>query len=250
MLKYNCLIIEDEPLSAEMLTDYVHQVPFLELKGVCTDAIYAIDVLQKEKIDLLFLDIHLPRLKGMEFLESLHNPPRVIIVSAYKEYALQAFELNVVDYLLKPIRLSRFLKAVNKLPIQGDQQQAHLAQPPLPHPAHHTLPPAGSGDRTYFFFTVGKKKVKVFLDEILYIESMREYVRITMKDKSVLTKFQLSAIEELLSRNNFIRIHRSFIVAKDKISSFTATDVEINNKEIPIGRSYKDAVLVELERSA
>lgn len=241
MLKYNCLIIEDEPLSAEMLTDYVHQVPFLELKGVCTDAIYAIDRLQKEKIDLLFLDIHLPRLKGMEFLESLNNPPRVIIVSAYKEYALQAFELNVVDYLLKPIRLSRFLKAVNKLHQPCPEQP--VEQAPL-----QPLPPPVTGDRTYFFFTVGKKKVKVFLDEILYIESMREYVRITLKDKSVLTKFQLSAIEELLSRNNFLRIHRSFIVAKDKISSFTATDVEINNKEIPIGRSYKDAVLVELER--
>jgi len=234
MLKYSCLIVEDEPLSAEILTDYIRQVPFLELRSVCADAIYAMELLQNEKIDLLFLDIHLPKLKGMEFLESLRNPPRVIIISAYKDYALQAFELNVVDYLLKPIRFSRFLKAVNKLDQQADNK-------PL-------SPPADTRERTYFFFSVGKKKVKVFLDEILYIESLREYVRITTRDKNILTKFQLSAIEELLSRNNFIRIHRSFIVAKDKINAFTATDVEINNKQIPIGRSYKELVIGLLER--
>ena len=234
MLKYSCLIVEDEPLSAEILTDYVRQVPFLELRSVCADAIYAMELLQKEKIDLLFLDIHLPKLKGMEFLESLRNPPRVIIISAYKDYALQAFELNVVDYLLKPIRFSRFLKAVNKLEQQPENK-------PLSTPAE-------TRERTYFFFSVGKKKVKVFLDEILYIESLREYVRITMRDKNILTKFQLSAIEELLSRNNFIRVHRSFIVAKDKISAFTATDVEINNNQIPIGRSYKELVIGLLER--
>lgn len=234
MLKYSCLIVEDEPLSAEILTDYIRQVPFLELRSVCADAIYAMEMLQKEKIDLLFLDIHLPKLKGMEFLESLRNPPRVIIVSAYKDYALNAFELNVVDYLLKPIRFSRFLKAVNKLDQQTDNK-------PLP-AAKETR------ERTYFFFSVGKKKVKVFLDEILYIESLREYVRITTREKSILTKFQLSAIEELLSKNNFIRVHRSFIVAKDKISAFTATDVEINNKQIPIGRSYKELVIGLLER--
>ncbi|HVV04210.1 MAG TPA: LytTR family DNA-binding domain-containing protein [Puia sp.] len=234
MLKYSCLIVEDEPLSAEILTDYIRQVPFLELRSVCADAIYAMELLQKEKFDLLFLDIHLPKLKGMEFLESLRNPPRVIIISAYKDYALQAFELNVVDYLLKPIRFSRFLKAVNKLDQQSDSRPVSS--------------PAETRERTYFFFSVGKKKVKVFLDEILYIESLREYVRITTRDKNILTKFQLSAIEELLSRNNFIRIHRSFIVAKDKINAFTATDVEINNKQIPIGRSYKELVIGILER--
>jgi len=234
MLKYSCLIVEDEPLSAEILTDYVRQVPFLELRSVCTDAIYAMELLQKEKIDLLFLDIHLPKLKGMEFLESLHNPPHVIIVSAYKDYALTAFELNVVDYLLKPIRFSRFLKAVNKLNQSSENRPLSI--------------PADAGERTYFFFSVGKKKVKVFLDEILYIESLREYVRITTSQKSILTKFQLSAVEELLSKNNFIRVHRSFIVAKDKISAFTATDVEINSKQIPIGRSYKELVIGLLER--
>src|SRR5258708_352767 len=235
MLKYNCIIVEDEPLSAEILTDYIKQVPFLELRSVCVDAIYAMEILQKEKIDLLFLDIHLPRIKGLEFLDSLRKPPPVINVSAYKEYALEGFELNVIDYLLKPVRFSRFLKAVGKL---------HQQQPTPSLPAATVIP----GERTHFFFSVGKKKVKVFLDEILYIESLREYVRITTKEKNILTKFQLSRIEELLSQNNFLRIHRSFIVAKDKINAFTTVDVEINNKQIPIGRSYKELVLAQLEQ--
>lgn len=236
MLKYSCLIVEDEPLAAEVLTDYISQVPFLELKGVCADAIYAMEMLQANKIDLIFLDIHLPKLKGLEFLESLKNPPAVIITSAYNEYALQGFDLNVVDYLLKPIRFNRFLKAVNKLKQQQDGAPASTAAAP--------------GERLYIFFNVGKKRVKIYLDEIMFIESLREYVRISTPEKSILTKFQLSEIEGLLAKNNFIRIHRSFIVAKDKIDAFTATDVEISGKQIPIGRSYKELVISVLENQA
>ena len=236
MLKYNCIVVEDEPLAAEVLTDYIQQVPFLELSEVCTDAIFAMEKLQADKIDLMFLDIHLPKLKGLDFLEALKTPPRVIITSAYKEYALAGYELNVIDYLLKPIRFNRFLKAVNKLnqfTPQTIQQTANAA----------------NAERKFFFFNVGKKRVKIFMDEILYIESLREYVRITTKDKSILTKFQLNEIEEMLSKNNFLRIHRSFIAAKDKIAAFTATDVEINNKSIPIGRSYKELVLSVLQNN-
>ena len=236
MLKYNCIIVEDEPLAAEVLTDYIQQVPFLELSEVCTDAIFAMEKLQSSKIDLMFLDIHLPKLKGLDFLEALKTPPHVIITSAYKEYALAGYELNVIDYLLKPIRFNRFLKAVNKLN-QFTQQSINQ------------ITPAANGERKYFFFNVGKKRVKIFMDEILYIESLREYVRITTKDKSILTKFQLNEIEDMLSKNNFLRIHRSFIAAKDKIAAFTATDVEINNKSIPIGRSYKELVLSVLQNS-
>jgi DNA-binding LytR/AlgR family response regulator len=226
--------VEDEPLAAEVLTDYIQQVPFLKLEAVCTDAIFAMQQLQDSKIDLMFLDIHLPKLKGLDFLESLKTPPHVIVTSAYKDYALEGYELNVIDYLLKPIRFNRFLKAVNKL-----EQHKDVA---LPSSDSNVL-----AERKSFFFNVGKKRVKIFLDEILYIESLREYVRITTKDKSILTKFQLNEIEELLSKNNFIRIHRSFIAAKDKITAFTATDVEINNKSIPIGRSYKELVLSVLQ---
>lgn len=236
MLKYNCIIVEDEPLAAEVLADYIQQVPFLQLNHICTDAIYAMEKLKSDEIDLIFLDMHLPKLKGLEFLEALKTPPHVIITSAYKEYALEGYELNVIDYLLKPIRFNRFLKAVNKLN-QDKQQSIHQPTAVI------------STERKSFFFNVGKKRVKIFLDEILYIESLREYVRITTKDKSILTKFQLNEIEDLLSKNNFLRIHRSFIAAKDKIAAFTATDVEINNKSIPIGRSYKELVLSVLQNN-
>jgi DNA-binding LytR/AlgR family response regulator len=233
MRKYSCIIIEDEPLPAEVLSDYVRQVPFLELKTVCNDALFAIEFLQNEKVDLIFLDIHLPKLKGFEFLESLKNPPHVIITSAYKDYALRGFELNVIDYLLKPIRFNRFLKAVNKL--NQVQQPVFVNQ-------------KAAAERQYIFFNVGKKKVKIYLDEILFIESLKDYVKITTNGKSILTKFQLSEIEDKLSKSNFIRIHRSFIVARDKISAFSANDVEVDNKSIPIGRSYKELVLSLLEK--
>ena len=236
MQQYNCLIVEDEPLAAEVLQDYVSQVPFLTLGGVCGDAIYAMEKLQREKIDLIFLDIHLPKLKGLDFIKTLRNPPHIIIVSAYHEYALQGYEYNVIDYLLKPVEFSRFLMAVNK-----------MRQTPTTTSAIQLTSEAA--ERPYIFFNVGKKRVKIFLDEILYIESLKEYVRIFTKAKSILTKFQLGQIESLLARNNFMRVHRSFIVAKDKIDAFTASDLEINGKQIPVGRSYKELVQAILDKS-
>jgi DNA-binding LytR/AlgR family response regulator len=233
MLKYNCLVVEDEPLAAEILVDYISQVPFLELKTVCSDAIYAMEILQTEKIDLIFLDIHLPKLKGLDFLESLKVPPSVIITSAYKDYALQAFDVGVIDYLLKPIRFTRFLKAVGK-----------MNQP------NRVLPsgqPAAATERKHVYFNVGKKRVKTYLDEILFIESVREYVRITTLEKSILVKYHITEMEELLSKENFVRVHRSFIANKGKIAAFTATEVEIGGKQIPIGRSYKEVVISLLE---
>jgi DNA-binding LytR/AlgR family response regulator len=235
MQRYNCIIVEDEPLAAEVIRDYILQIPFLQLKGICTDALYAMEVLQKEKIDLVFLDIHLPKLKGFDFIKALKKPPQVIITSAYQEYALQGYELNVVDYLLKPIEFNRFLMAVNKL--------KELSNGDSPAVTHTTVP-----ERAGLFFNVSKKKVKVYIDEILYIESLKEYIRITTKDKSILTKFQLGQIEEMLSRNGFLRVHRSFLVAKNKIDAFTATEVEIAGQQIPIGRSYKELVMAVLEK--
>jgi len=230
MQKITCLIIEDEPLAAEVLEDYISQVPFLELTSIIDNAISALEFLQKQNIDLIFLDIHLPKLKGLDFIRALNDPPQIIITSAYQDYALQGYELNVVDYLLKPIEFSRFISAVNK----SRQQILSSRQ-------------AGS-QRTYLFFNVGKKKVKVFLDEILYIESYKEYIKIISKNKSILTKFQLGQTEELLQSNNFLRIHRSFIVAKDKIDAFSATDIEIDGKLLPIGRSFKEEVYAQLEK--
>src|SRR3954463_1539145 len=146
MHRYNCIIVEDEPLAAEVIKDYIEQVPFLQLKGSCTDALYAMDLLQKENIDLVFLDIHLPKLKGLDFIIALRKPPQIIITSAYQDYALQGYELNVVDYLLKPIEFNRFLMAVNKL------KERSSAEP----------------QREVLFFNVSKKRVKVYIDEILF----------------------------------------------------------------------------------
>lgn len=235
MQRITCLIVEDEPLAAEVLQDYVSMIPFLHLAGISGDAIFALQELEEKTIDLIFLDIHLPKLKGLDFIRTLKNPPKIIITSAYQEYALQGYELHVLDYLLKPIEFSRFVAAVTKA-----RQEIEAGR-------QGSKPGAGT-ERPFLFFNVGKKKVKMFLDEILYIESLKEYIKIVSKEKTLLTKFQLGQTEELLHNNNFLRIHRSFIVAKDKIDAFTATDVEVQGKLIPIGRSYKEQVYAELER--
>lgn len=235
MQKINCLIVEDEPLASEVLEDYIRQVPFLHLVGVCGDAIYALEVMQKEQIELVFLDIHLPKLRGLDFIKTLENSPKIIITSAYQDYALQGYELNVLDYLLKPIEFKRFVAAVNKArELKVNWPSADCSQE--------------AKERPFLFFSVGKKKVKIYLDEILFIESLKEYIKIVAKDKSILTKFQLGQTEDLLKNINFLRIHRSFIVAKDKVDAFTATDVEIQGKLIPIGRSYKEQVYAQLEK--
>jgi DNA-binding LytR/AlgR family response regulator len=229
-----CLIVEDEPLAAEVLEDYINQIPFLHLVKKCEDAIFALEILQKEKIDLIFLDIHLPKLKGLDFIKTLENPPKIIITSAYQDYAMQGYELNVIDYLIKPIEFDRFVSAVNKAHQKDELFQSVINK-------HMT-------DRQYLFFNVGKKKIKIFLDEILYIESLKEYIKIVSKEKSILTKFQLGQIEELLRNCNFLRVHRSFIIAKNKVDAYTASDIEINGFLIPVGRSYKENVYAQFEK--
>ena len=221
-------------MAAEILQDYISQVPFLNLVAISVDAIYALDILRKEKIDLIFLDINLPKLKAFDFIKTLNNPPHIIITTAYHEYALQGYEHNVVDYLVKPIEFNRFLAAVNK-----------LKQPDSTKPVQILAP---EKEKEFMFFNISKKKVKIYLEDILYIESLREYIRIVTTNKTIQTKLQLSQIEALLPKSHFIRIHRSFIVAKNKIEAFTSTDVEINNKQISIGRSYKELVQSIIEK--
>jgi len=233
MKKYNCIIVEDEPIAAEVLEDYIRQIPFLELKSICSDAIYAMETLKKEDIDLIFLDIHLPKLRGLDFLKTLKNPPSIIITSAYQEYALTGYELNVTDYLLKPIEFNRFLMAVNKVNRKENPESSN----------------AYLADREHLFFNVSKKLVKVYLEDILYVESLREYIRITTKEKNILTKMQLGEIEEMLPANSFIRIHRSFIVSKPKIEAFSPAKIEINGKTLPIGRNYKEQVIANMTKS-
>ncbi|MFN0276584.1 MAG: LytR/AlgR family response regulator transcription factor [Chitinophagales bacterium] len=232
MQKIHCLIVEDEPLAAELLTDYVKQIPFLQLEKVCTDALSAMEYLHANTIDLLFLDLHLPKIRGFDFLRTLKHPPRVIVTTAYHQFALEGYELNIVDYLLKPIEFSRFLSAVNKLKTETST----------------LLPPVQNTERKYYLFNVDKKFVKVFADEILYIESLKEYVKIITPSKAIVTKFQIGELENYLADENFLRIHRSYLIAKNKVQTFSTIEVEIGDKKIPIGRNFKEGVLKALNK--
>jgi two-component system, LytTR family, response regulator len=227
MSKIKCIIVEDEPLAVKVLSDYILQVPFLELQGTFKDAIHATDFLRDNSTDLIFLDIHLPKLKGMAFLKTLTRPSAVIITTAYHQYAVEGFNLNVTDYLLKPFGFERFLIAVNKV----KSAQGEILN-------------AGENQETkdYLFMNVQKKKVKVLFSEIIYIESQREYIRIVTTKKDYISKMSTHEIEDLLPANLFKRIHRSFIISISKIESYTAEIVEVNGVSIPIGRGYKDVM--------
>ena len=222
MSKLRCIIVEDEPLAVKVLTDYIGQTPFLELQGTFKDAILAAEFLRTATVDCMFLDIHLPRLKGMAFLRTLAQPPAVIIVSAYHQYAVEGFELNVTDYLLKPVEYERFLAAVNK--VRGMEKAG------------------GSAERDYVFIQVQKKKVKVLFADIIYIESQREYVRVRTVQGEYLTKMSTHEIEHLLPGHLFKRVHRSFIVAIRRIESYTAEMIEMGGVSIPIGKGYRDVM--------
>ncbi|MBL7825406.1 MAG: response regulator transcription factor [Saprospiraceae bacterium] len=234
-----CVIVEDEPLAAEILAEYVGQTPFLQLTHVCNDAIQALDVVRQNPVDVLFLDINLPKLNGLDFLKTLLHQPRVIITSAYHEFAVEGFDLQVTDYLLKPIEFNRFSKAVNKL--LQPQRLTDLAPQ-----AKQAVQPV----RPYYFFTVNKRAVKIYLDEILFIESLKDSVAIVTNAKTYNTHYQLGELESLMRSDNFLRIHRSFLVAIDKIESYSAAEVEIAHRTLPIGRSHKLFVMERLGRQS
>ena len=226
MSKLKCIIVEDEPLAAKVLSDYISQVPFLDLNGTFKDAILATEYLRENSVDLIFLDIHLPKLKGMAFLKTLLDPPAVIITTAYHQYAVEGFELNVTDYLLKPFEFERFLVAVNKVKAaQTEKQRSNESE-----------------TKDHLFLNVQKKKVKILFSEIVYIESQREYIKIVTTKREYISKMSTHEIESLLPSNLFKRIHRSFIVSVSKIESYTAEAVELHGASIPIGRGYRDVI--------
>ena len=227
MSKIKCIIVEDEPLATKVLTDYISQVPFLELQGAFKDAILATEFLRNHNTDLIFLDIHLPKLKGMAFLKTLTSPPSVVITTAYHQYAVEGFNLNVTDYLLKPFEFERFLVAVNKVKAsQAERSRNYEAEE----------------KKDFIFLNVQKKKVKISFSEVLYIESQKEYIKIVTTKREYISKMSTHEIESLLPANLFKRIHRSFIVSVSKIDSYTAEAVEISGFSIPIGRAYRDII--------
>ncbi len=225
MSRIKCIIVEDEPLAIKLLIDYIAKVPFLDLRGSFKDAFMASEFLLTHEVDLIFLDIHLPRLKGTAFLKSLSHPPAVIVTTAYHQYAVEGFTLNVTDYLLKPIEFDRFLVAVNK--VRTNQRQP--------------IPDEQEG-KPFFFVSMQKKKVKISLREILYIESQREYVKIVTESNTYTVKMPTHEIEGLLPPKDFARIHRSFIISLNKVTFFTAEEIGIGNASIPVGRNYRDSI--------
>lgn len=230
-MSLTCYIIDDEPLAIEVIESHVSKIDGLEVKATFQNAIKAFQELRNNSVDVLFLDIQMPRLTGIEFLRTLKNPPKVIFTTAYREYALEGFELDVVDYLLKPISFERFLKAVDKVfdslstaPNTNTQEESQ--------DQHH-----------YVFVLSDKKNVKICLDEILYIESKRDFILIKTENKEVSTYQTITYMEERLPGSQFVRVHRSFIINLKKIESWSNNEVELPGIKIPIGRTYKREAL-------
>lgn len=227
MLK--CIAVDDEKLVLDLLVDNIQQVPFLQLVKRCRNAMEAAEILHLESIDLIFLDIQMPGLNGLQFLQSLKNPPMVILITAYKEYALEGFDLDVVDYLLKPVSFERFLKACNKAHDLYNLQQKPIAKEDTP---------------DYFFVYVEYVQVKVSIPDISYIEGMKDYVKIFLSSvsKPVITKLSLKAIQEKLSGFRFIRTHKSYIVPAAKVTAVKRDLICIGALELPLSESYKAEV--------
>lgn len=243
--KIKCLIIDDEPLAIKVIKRHVEQVPTLDLVATMQNPLDAIEFLKDQSIDLIFLDIQMPVLTGMEFVKSLPKPPGIIFTTAYRNYAVESYELNVVDYLLKPITFSRFLQAVNKF---MDQKGSVRASEVPPSSAQEALPTEVGSETIseYLYVNSNKKYIKVIFDHISHIESIKDYIRIHTEGKNIITKDTISGFAKKLPRY-FLRIHRSYIVNTKKITAFTALDVEINKLELPIGNSYKAEVMERLK---
>ena len=222
-----CLIVDDEPLASKVIATYLQPIHNLELVKICHNSIEAFNVLNEEHIDLIFLDINMPEINGIEFLKSLNNPPLVIITTAYREYAVESFELDVVDYLVKPIPLQRFMKAVDKanklVNVEEDKDE-------------------GSGDEQFIFLKVDKKMLRINLNEIQYIESLKDYIRVNTSNGAHITHQTLTGIIEILPDADFIRIHRSYAVNLNCIQALQGNSLEINGKWLPIGRNYTHEV--------
>lgn len=228
MKPLQCLVLEDEPIAAEIIKDYIAQVPFLQFLSHCTGATEAAGLLRAQPIDVLFLDLHLPGLKGFDFLRALPRPPQVIVTTAYRDYALESYELGVVDYLMKPVEFSRFLKAVNKLelPTVAAQREPDLI----------------------LHLKEGQRQVPVRASEILFLESQRDYVLFHLVGRQVKTKATLTSLEGQLPADEFLRIHRSFIVSVRRVTGYTPNQIEIEGSTLPIGRNYKQLALAQLQR--
>src|SRR5688572_26631416 len=208
MTPIRCLLVDDEPPSLEILRTYIESVPMLKVVGECYHAMAAFEYLHHNPIDVIFLDINMPRLNGIDFIKSLPNPPKIIFTTAHRDFAVDGFELGAIDYLLKPYSLERFLRAVHRM-LNPDQ---YAQTPPVQ--------PTESKSERFLYVRADRKMVKVLIDEILYVESLKDYVRIFVHDKQIITKQTITSVEQMLPEAEFLRVHRSFIVAQNKIDSY------------------------------
>ena len=230
-MKIKCLLVDDEPIALDILAGYVRNVDVLELVGHCRSAVEAFTVLQNKAVDLMFLDIQMPQFSGLDLLRTLPHPPKTIITSAYREYALDGYELNVLDYLIKPISFERFMKAVGKM-----LTNRPMAFPPLP----------AAEEEPFLFVKEDRKLVRINLSDIISLESLRDHVKITTRSQQVVTRQTIGYYEERLPNEQFLRIHRSFIVAVAQIKVITETRLEVPGQSLPIGRNYKQQVFERL----
>jgi len=228
-MQYRCIIVDDEPLAIEVIKTHADNMGIFKIMGECNNAIEAFQILTSEKIDLMFLDIQMPGIKGTDFLKNLVNPPKVILTTAYRDYAYEGYELNVVDYLLKPIPYDRFIRAVDKF-LQIESRKT-----------------GDSANEKFIYLNINKKVHKILIDEIVYVESIKDYLSIHTLSGDLVAKHTISAFELLLPENEFVRIHRSFIVSIGKIKRFNYQSIEIEKKELPIGPNYQASVFEKLK---
>ena len=232
-----CLIVDDEELAIKVIENHISQIDGLEIVGTYFNAMDAFSVLQREKVDILFLDIQMPKISGLSLLKSLPQKPHVILTTAHREFALEGFELDVVDYLLKPISLDRFLKSLGKV------YRLENHSPPLA----PTFPPARQNEPTFFYIKSDRQSIKILLEEVLYIESLRNHVKIVTTNGNYTTLLGISHMEKKLPPQHFLRIHRSFIISLSKVNRFTQTNLMVGEKTLPIGSNFREEILKRLE---
>ena len=235
MNRFKCIIIEDEPLAQNILKKYIGEQPALELITVCNDALEAQNILMQQNIHLIFLDINLPKLSGINFIKTLIRPPLVIFTTAYPEFAVEGFELNAVDYLLKPFSFERFLKAVNKALEKLNASASQNSDP---------------GKSSFIFLKAEKKIHKVDLDSIFYIEAIGDYMKVVTDSGQLIINETMKKLQEELPGKSFIRVHKSFIISRNKIKFIEGNYVQVEDKSIPIGATYRSDVLANLDKKS
>jgi len=235
-MKLRCLLIDDEPPALKILASYISNINGLEIVGQCKNALEALDVLNQHAVDVIFLDIKMPKMLGTEFLKNLSHPPKVIFVTAYRDYAVEGYELDAVDYLVKPVSFERFFKAITKLNRMMGKETISASIDYKSNP------------EAFVYLKVDKDMKKIFVNDIVYIESWKDYIKLFLVNgRNLIVKQTITAMENLLSEHKFMRVHRSYMVSINKISGYNGISVQLETKEIPIGRLYKQVVMEKLQ---